>query len=79
MRREEKAHDLEVRSEAISLVIDVYRIIVDFPRNEILPLTNQMRRQKISVPSNINALLLLRLTPHDHSTGATRTSAPNLG
>ncbi|MBW8054467.1 MAG: four helix bundle protein [Nitrospira sp.] len=52
---------MEVRREAITLVKDVYRIIADFPRNEIFPLTNQMRRAEISVPSNINALLF---APH---------------
>ncbi|MCZ6576329.1 MAG: four helix bundle protein [Gammaproteobacteria bacterium] len=50
-----------MRREAITLVKDVYRIIADFPCNEIFPLTNQMRRVAIAVPSDINALLF---APH---------------
>ncbi len=45
--------DLVAWQEAHRLVIIIYRITNDFPREEIFGLTNQMRRAVISVSSNI--------------------------
>lgn len=51
MRR--KHQELKVWQEAMSLVIDIYRVTKEFPREEIYALTSQMRRAAVSVPSNI--------------------------
>ena len=45
--------DLDAWKEAHRLVIIIYRITKDFPREEIFGLTNQMRRAVISISSNI--------------------------
>lgn len=45
--------DLEVWVESRKLVSMVYAATVDFPKEEIFGLTNQMRRSAVSVPSNI--------------------------
>ena len=48
-----KHHELRAWQEAMTLVNDVYRITVAFPRDEIYALTSQIRRAAVSVPSNI--------------------------
>jgi four helix bundle protein len=45
--------NLLVWQKAHALVMDVYRISGDFPREELFGLTSQMRRCAVSVPSNI--------------------------
>ncbi len=45
--------DLKVWQKAHQLVLKVYKITKDFPREEKFALTSQMRRAAISVPANI--------------------------
>jgi four helix bundle protein len=45
--------DLKVWQEAMEMVIEVYRISRNFPRDEQFGLTAQLRRSAVSVPSNI--------------------------
>lgn len=45
--------DLIVWQKAIELVVEIYKITENFPKEEIYSLTSQMRRCAISVPSNI--------------------------
>jgi four helix bundle protein len=44
---------LVVWQKAIQLTVQVYRLSVAFPREEIYGLTSQMRRCAVSIPSNI--------------------------
>jgi four helix bundle protein len=46
--------DLDVWKHSVDLVIDVYRISKEFPKEEIYGLTNQIRRSAVSIPSNIS-------------------------
>ena len=49
-----KTHkDLDVWQEGISLVIDVYKIIKQFPSEERFGLVDQIKRSAVSIPSNI--------------------------
>lgn len=45
--------DLIVWQRAIELVVEIYKLTEDFPREEIYGLTAQMRRSAVSIPSNI--------------------------
>ena len=45
--------ELDVWKQSVDLVIGVYEITKDFPREEIYGLTNQIRRAAVSIPSNI--------------------------
>ncbi len=45
--------DLRVWQEAMKLVYEIYQGTVDFPKQEVYGLTQQMRRAAVSVPSNI--------------------------
>jgi four helix bundle protein len=45
--------ELLVWQRAMQLTVAVYRLTRDFPREEVLGLTSQMRRAAVSVPSNI--------------------------
>ena len=45
--------DLNTWKEAHKLVLDIYKISVEFPEKEIFGLTSQMRRCVISITSNI--------------------------
>ncbi|MDP3957804.1 MAG: four helix bundle protein [bacterium] len=45
--------DLIVWQRSIELVIEIYRVTQDFPKNEIYGLTSQMRRSAVSIASNI--------------------------
>ena len=45
--------DLDAWQEAHKLVVMIYKMSKNFPREEIFGLTNQMRRATISVTSNI--------------------------
>ncbi|MFC1612692.1 four helix bundle protein, partial [Patescibacteria group bacterium] len=45
--------ELIVWQRAIELVVAIYKLTEDFPKEEIYGLTSQMRRCAISIPSNI--------------------------
>jgi four helix bundle protein len=45
--------DLEVWKESMDLVVDIYTITKQFPKEEQYGLTSQIQRASISVPSNI--------------------------
>ena len=46
-------YDLNVWSDSIELVKELYKITVNFPKEEIYGLTSQIKRAVISIPSNI--------------------------
>lgn len=45
--------DLIVWQKSMDLVVEVYKLTENFPREELFGLTSQMRRCVISIPSNI--------------------------
>jgi four helix bundle protein len=45
--------DLKVYNLSIELVVEVYSITKEFPKEELYGLTSQIRRSAVSVPSNI--------------------------
>lgn len=45
--------DLNVWKEAHGLVLSIYKAAIDFPKEELFGLTNQMRRAAVSITSNI--------------------------
>jgi four helix bundle protein len=45
---------LDIWKLGIELVQEVYKTTVEFPKEEIYGLTNQMRRAAVSIPSNIS-------------------------
>ena len=45
--------NLEAWKESINLVVEVYKITQQFPKDEIYGITNQIRRSAVSIPSNI--------------------------
>ncbi len=45
--------DLIVWQKAIDLVSEIYRLTINFPKEEIFGLVSQMRRAAVSIPSNI--------------------------
>lgn len=45
--------ELKIWNKAIDMATDVYRITVDFPKEERYGLTSQIRRLAVSIPSNI--------------------------
>ncbi|HEY4476728.1 MAG TPA: four helix bundle protein [Candidatus Paceibacterota bacterium] len=45
--------DLIVWQKGIDLVLSIYQLTKDFPKEEIYGLTSQIRRAAISIPSNI--------------------------
>ncbi len=45
--------DLIVWQKSKDLVIEIYKIVANFPKDEIYGLSSQMRRCSISIPSNI--------------------------
>src|SRR3989344_763483 len=51
--RIEKFQDLDAWKEGHKLVIEVYRISRQFPKEEVFGLTSQIRRAAVSVTSNI--------------------------
>ena len=56
MREEGKIHkfeDLEVWQKSHNLVLEIYIITKDFPKEEKFGLISQMRRAVVSVPTNI--------------------------
>lgn len=46
--------ELKIWEKSIDLVVDVYRLTVDFPNDERFGLISQIRRSAISIPSNIS-------------------------
>lgn len=53
MEKSKRFTDLIVWQKAHQLVLLVYKITKDFPREELYGLISQMRRAAISVPANI--------------------------
>jgi four helix bundle protein len=50
-----KTHkDLNVWKESTDLVLEIYRLTIKFPKEEMFCLVQQLRRAAISVPSNIS-------------------------
>jgi four helix bundle protein len=45
--------DLLIWQKGIEIVVLVYKIIADFPENEIYALSGQIKRCAVSIPSNI--------------------------
>ena len=45
--------DLILWQKSIELVVEVYRLTEQFPKEETYGLTSQMRRAAVSIPSNI--------------------------
>ena len=49
-----KSHkDLKVWQESMDLVIQIYKLVENFPKHEIYGLSSQIRRAAVSIPSNI--------------------------
>ncbi|WP_281950402.1 four helix bundle protein [Nitrosophilus kaiyonis] len=51
MAKEHK--DLDVWNLSMELVEDIYKITLNFPKEELFGLTSQIKRSAISIPSNI--------------------------
>ena len=49
----ESYKDLIVWQRAIQMTVAVYRFTEEFPRNEVVGLSNQLRRASVSIASNI--------------------------
>jgi four helix bundle protein len=45
--------NLQVWQKAIELVVAIYELTENFPKEEVFGITSQMRRAAISIPSNI--------------------------
>ncbi|MCX5815835.1 MAG: four helix bundle protein [Proteobacteria bacterium] len=45
--------DLEVWNKAKDLVLKIYKMTVNFPKEETYSITSQMKRAALSVPANI--------------------------
>jgi four helix bundle protein len=45
--------DLVVWNKAMELVMEIYRLTQNFPKEEIFGLMSQLRRSAVSIPSNI--------------------------
>jgi four helix bundle protein len=45
--------DLEVYKKSIELVKEIYKLTVNFPKDEVFGITSQIKRAVISIPSNI--------------------------
>ena len=54
MERHKPHKKLDLWGKVIDLVVFVYRITKDFPREEEFGLKSQLRRAAVSVPSNIS-------------------------
>lgn len=49
-----KSHkDLIVWQKSIKLVIEIYRLLENFPKEEVFGLVSQIKRSAVSIPSNI--------------------------
>ena len=49
----ESYKDLVIWKKAIDLVVDIYQVVKNFPREELYALSDQIKRSAVSVPSNI--------------------------
>jgi four helix bundle protein len=45
--------DLLIWQKGIKIVLQVYKLTKDFPKDEIYALTSQLKRASVSIPSNI--------------------------
>jgi four helix bundle protein len=55
MIKKMKTHkDLDVWKDSIELVIQIYQVTKEFPREELYGLTSQIRRAAVSVPAIIS-------------------------
>ena len=45
--------DLDVWNKAMNLVVDIYALCNEFPKEEVYGLTSQIKRAAVSIPSNI--------------------------
>ena len=45
--------NLKVWQSGVDLVVDIYKSIENFPKDEVYGLTGQIKRSAISIPSNI--------------------------
>ena len=46
--------ELDVCKSSVDLVVKIYEITRDFPKEEMYGLTSQIRRSAVSIPSNIS-------------------------
>jgi four helix bundle protein len=46
--------DLDLWKDSINMVVEIYRITKEFPKEELYCLTSQIRRAAISIPANIS-------------------------
>ena len=53
MMKAKKFEDLVVWQKAHQLVIKIYKLTKNYPKNEMFGLTSQLRRSAISVPANL--------------------------
>ena len=47
-------HNLEVWKRSLNYVTGIYKITANFPADEKFSLVSQMRREAVSIPSNIS-------------------------
>ncbi len=64
MERQKPHKNLKLWSEAMNLVVYLYQVSSQFPREEDFGLKSQIRRAAVSVPSNISEGLT-RMTARD--------------
>jgi four helix bundle protein len=53
MQEKNGYHDLIVWQKSMQLVVSIYALTKDFPKDEMFGLTSQIKRAAVSVPSNI--------------------------
>ena len=46
--------ELKIWNKAMDLSVEVYKVTLNFPKEEIYGLTSQIKRSAISIPSNIS-------------------------
>lgn len=46
--------ELKIWEKAVDLVVEIYKLTVDFPSDERFGLISQVRRAAVSIPSNIS-------------------------